>query len=41
MAGVRLPGGARDFSLLHSVQTAFGAHPASYPMATGDSFPGA
>jgi hypothetical protein len=39
-AGVRLPGGARDFSLLLSVQTASGAHPASYPMGTGGSIPG-
>jgi hypothetical protein len=28
------------FSLLHSVQTSSGAHPASYPMGTGGSFPG-
>jgi hypothetical protein len=28
------------FSLLHSVQTDSGVHPASYPMATGGSFPG-
>jgi hypothetical protein len=28
------------FSLLHSVQTGSGAHPASYPMGTGCSFPG-
>jgi hypothetical protein len=27
-------------SLLHIVQTAFGAHPASYPMGTGSSFSG-
>jgi hypothetical protein len=30
----------QDFSLLHSVQTGSGAHPASYPMGTGGSFPG-
>jgi hypothetical protein len=28
------------FSLVHSVQTVSGAHPASYPMDSGDSFPG-
>jgi hypothetical protein len=26
--------------LLHSVQTGSGAHPVSYPMGTGGSFPG-
>jgi hypothetical protein len=34
-----IPSSAR-FSLLHSVQTDSGAHPASYPTGTGDSFPG-
>jgi hypothetical protein len=29
----------QDFSLLHSVQTNSGAHPASYPMGTRGSFP--
>jgi hypothetical protein len=29
----------QDFSLLHSIQTIFGTHPASYPMSTGDNFP--
>jgi hypothetical protein len=29
-----------DFSLLHSVQTGFGAHPASYTIGTGGSFSG-
>jgi hypothetical protein len=29
----------RDFSLLHSFQTDSGTHPASYPVATGGSFP--
>jgi hypothetical protein len=29
----------RDFSHLHSAQTGFGAHPASYPMGTWVSFP--
>jgi hypothetical protein len=28
------------FSLLHIVQTGSGAHPASYPMDIGGSFPG-
>jgi hypothetical protein len=35
MAGVRLPVGVRDFSLLHSGQTGSEAHSASYPMGTG------
>jgi hypothetical protein len=30
----------QDFSLLHVIQTGSGAHPASYPMGTGTSFPG-
>jgi hypothetical protein len=30
--GVQFPAGRRDFSLLHSVQTGSGAHPASYPL---------
>jgi hypothetical protein len=29
----------QEFSLLHVVQTGSGAHPASYPMGTGGSFP--
>jgi hypothetical protein len=29
-----------DFSLLHGVRTGSGAHPASYPMGTGDNFSG-
>ena len=36
---VRIPLGARDFSLLQIVRTGSGAHPASYTMGTG-SFPG-
>jgi hypothetical protein len=28
---------AKDFALLHGVQTGSGAHPASYPMGTGGS----
>jgi hypothetical protein len=38
--GVRFPAGAGNFSLRHRVQTKPGAHPASYPMGTGGSFPG-
>jgi hypothetical protein len=30
-----IPGRGKGFSLLHSVQTGFGAHLASYPMCTG------
>jgi len=29
-----------NFSLHHRIQTASGAHPASYPMGTRGSFPG-
>jgi hypothetical protein len=29
----------QDFSLLHGVQTGTEAHPASYPMGTGELFP--
>jgi hypothetical protein len=36
---VRSPTGA-DFSSSSCVQTSSGAHPASYPMGTGGSFPG-
>jgi hypothetical protein len=36
-ARVRFPA-VQNFSLLHGVQTGSGAHPASYPMATGGSF---
>jgi hypothetical protein len=38
-ARVRFPA-VQDFSLLHSVQTGSGVHPASYPMGTGGYFPG-
>jgi hypothetical protein len=31
---------SQEFSFLHVVQTGSGAHPASYPMGTGGSFPG-
>jgi hypothetical protein len=37
--GVRVWYGQK-VSLLHVVQTGSGAHPASYRMGTGDSFPG-
>jgi hypothetical protein len=36
---VRFPARVRDSSLLHSIQSGSGAHPASYAMATGGSFP--
>jgi hypothetical protein len=34
-----MPDRVRDLSLLHSVQTASGIHPASYLMVTGDLSP--
>jgi hypothetical protein len=37
---VRFPAGAGNFSLHRLVQTGTGAHPASYLMGTGGSFPG-
>jgi hypothetical protein len=37
---VRFPAGAGNFSLHHRLQNGSGAHPASYPMGTGGSFPG-
>jgi hypothetical protein len=40
MVGVRFPAESVYFSLFHRVQTGSGAHSASYPMGTGDSFPG-
>jgi hypothetical protein len=39
-SGVRFPAGAGNFSLHHRVQNGSGAHPASYPMGTRDSFLG-
>jgi hypothetical protein len=36
---VRFLAGAGIFSLHHRVQNSSGAHPASYPMGTRDSFP--
>jgi hypothetical protein len=37
---VPFPAGAGNFSLHHRVQNGSGAHPASYPMGTRDSFTG-
>jgi hypothetical protein len=37
---IRFPAGAGNFSLHHRVQNGSGAHPASYPMGSGVSFPG-
>jgi hypothetical protein len=37
---VRFPAGAGNFSFHHGIQNGSGAHPASYPMGTGGSFPG-
>jgi hypothetical protein len=39
-SGVLFPSGAGNLSLLHSVQTGSGFHPASYPEDTGGFFPG-
>jgi hypothetical protein len=36
---VQLPMGARDFCLLHGVQSGSGAHRGFYPMGTGDLSP--
>jgi len=35
-----ITGGEWDFSLHHYVQKGPETHPVSYPMGTGDSFPG-
>jgi hypothetical protein len=35
---VKFLAGARDFSLLHSIQTGSGDHPAPYPISTGAPF---
>jgi hypothetical protein len=40
-AEVRFQAGARDLSLLHSVQTGSGAHPASIQWVPGALYPGA
>jgi hypothetical protein len=39
MAGDRFPAGARNISLVHSVQADSGTHPVSYLMGTGSYFP--
>jgi len=39
MTGVRFLVGSGNFSLRHHVQTGSGAHPSSYAMGTGVSFP--
>jgi hypothetical protein len=38
-AGVRVSEWTRDFSVLHSVQSGSGAHPAFYPVGSGCSIP--
>jgi hypothetical protein len=38
--GVRFLAEVGNFSLLHRVQTGCEAHPDSYEMGTGNSFPG-
>jgi hypothetical protein len=38
--GVRFTAGAGNFSLRHRIQTDSEAHPTSYPMGRGGSFPG-
>jgi hypothetical protein len=40
MIGIRFPARAGNFSLRYHVQNGSGAHPASYPIGTGGSFPG-
>jgi hypothetical protein len=40
MAGDRFSVGERYCSLLHSVRTGSGAHPATYPVVAGTFFPG-
>jgi hypothetical protein len=39
-SGVEVPAGAGNFSPHHRIQTGSGAHPASYVMDSGSSFPG-
>jgi len=39
MTGVQFLAGAGIFSLCHCVHTGSGAHPASFPMGTSDTFP--
>jgi hypothetical protein len=38
MNRVQFPAGGREFSLLHSIHTGCGAHPASHPVGIGGSF---
>jgi hypothetical protein len=38
-AGIRFPVAAREFFLLHSMQTGCGAHSASYPTVGTSDFP--
>jgi hypothetical protein len=40
MVGVRFPAGDGNSSPLHHTQNHSGAHPASYPIGTGGSYPG-
>jgi hypothetical protein len=40
MLGIRFPAGVGNFPLRFRVQPSSGAHPVSYPMGTGISFPG-
>jgi hypothetical protein len=40
MMGVRFPVGTGNLSFRHHVQTGFGSYLASYPVGTGNSFPG-
>jgi hypothetical protein len=40
MAEVRFPAEAKEFSVLHSVQTGSGTHPDPYPNGTGGDFLG-
>jgi len=40
LIGVRFLVGAGNFSLRHRVQTVPEAHPASYPLGAGRSYPG-
>jgi hypothetical protein len=37
--GIRLPAGAKDFSLLQIVHTISGVHPEFFPMLIASSFP--
>jgi hypothetical protein len=39
-SGIQFPARAGNFSLHHRIQNGSEAHPASYPMGTGGSFPG-